>query len=137
VNASERDLEAEHAATAPTTIFVCITCRRLQDPEDFPRPGATLALVTAAAAQGSGIAVKRVRCLANCSHGLSAAVLRRGAWSYVFGALSADDGCELVRGALLLADANDGLMPWRGRPTVLKRGLIARIPPIDLPEDSA
>jgi predicted metal-binding protein len=26
-------------------------------------------------------------------------------------------------------------MPWRGRPEPLKRGLIARVPPIDFQED--
>ena len=29
----------------------------------------------------------------------------------------------------LFADSTDGLMPWRGRPDCLKRGLVARIPP--------
>ena len=37
----------------------------------------------------------------------------------------------LIEGARLLAGAADGMMPWRGRPEVLKRGLIARVPPID------
>ena len=32
-------------------------------------------------------------------------------------------------------DASDGLMPWRGRPEILKRGLIARVPPIDFIEE--
>jgi predicted metal-binding protein len=129
-------IEAEHAAAAPTTIFVCITCCRLEHSEDFPRPGATLARVTAAAAEGSGIAVKRVRCLANCKRGLSAAMRRHDSWTYMFGELNTDDCTALVEGALLLARASDGLMPWRGRPAALKRGLIARIPPIDFPEDA-
>ena len=38
-------------------------------------------------------------------------------------------------GARLLAEAADGLMPWRGRPEPLKRGLIARMPPLDFTED--
>jgi predicted metal-binding protein len=28
------------------------------------------------------------------------------------------------------------LMPWRGRPDALKRGLIARVPPFDFSEQS-
>ena len=31
-------------------------------------------------------------------------------------------------------DPTDGLMPWRGRPDALKRGLIARVPPFDFSE---
>jgi len=136
LNAVERDAEVETAAAAPVTIFVCMTCRRAADPEDFPRPGATLARLTAQAAEGSGIAIKRVRCLANCKRGLSAAMRRHDAWTYVFGELDAlADGPALVEGARLLARSNDGLMPWRGRPDALKRGLIARVPPLDFPEE--
>jgi predicted metal-binding protein len=122
---------------ASTTIYVCITCRRPDDPEDAPRPGAALATSTASAAQGRGVKVRRVRCLANCKRGCSAAVRRDGAWTYVFGELDpASAGVALVEGALLFAGATDGLMPWRGRPEALKRGLIARVPPIDFVEEA-
>ena len=33
-----------------------------------------------------------------------------------------------------LPRAADGILPWRGRPEILKRGLIARVPPIDFEE---
>ena len=42
----------------------------------------------------------------------------------------------LVDGARLFASAADGLMPWRGRPDILKRGLIARVPPLDFIEET-
>jgi predicted metal-binding protein len=63
-------------------------------------------------------------------------VLRRlDAWSYVFGHLDPEaDAAALVQGAQLLSRSADGLMPWRGRPEALKRGLIARVPPIDFRE---
>jgi predicted metal-binding protein len=41
----------------------------------------------------------------------------------------------LIVAARLLAQAADGIMPWRGRPDSLKRGLVARIPPIDFREE--
>jgi predicted metal-binding protein len=119
------------------TIYVCITCRRPDDPEDAPRPGAALAMLTASAAHGRGVKVRRVRCLANCKRGCSAAVRRDGAWTYVFGDLDpASAPTALVDGALLFAGSSDGLMPWRGRPEALKRGLIARVPPIDFVEEA-
>ena len=131
-----REAASEHIIAAQTTIFVCITCRRLDDPETFPRPGASLARLTARAAAGSAIIVKRVRCLANCTRGLSACIRRRDGWSYIFGGLEASVGsAALVEGAQLLASSSDGLMPWSGRPVALKRGLIARVPPLDFPED--
>lgn len=118
-------------SVASTTIHVCITCRRPADPEDSPRPGAALARATATSADGPDVVVRRVRCLANCKRGLSAAIRRDGGWSYVFGDLDPETGAAaLIEGARLLAGSADGLMPWRGRPEPLKRGMIARVPPI-------
>ena len=133
----DTDEHGARASASAATIYVCITCRRPGDPEDTPRPGAALAAETLRAATGSGIAVKRVRCLANCKRGCSAALRRDGAWTYVFGDLdAATDGAALVAGAQLFSGATDGLMPWRGRPESLKRGLIARVPPIDFTEET-
>ena len=116
-------------------VYVCITCRRAGEPDSDPRPGAILAMATAKAAEGRGVMVRPVRCLANCTRGPSAAIRCNGAWAYIFGQLDVMCGPALVEGARLLAGASDGLMPWRGRPEPLKRGLIARMPPLDFPGD--
>jgi len=119
-------------SAATTVIYVCTTCRQPDDPEDQPRPGAALAAATVRAAENTGIAVHPMRCLANCKRGCSAVMQRAGAFSYVFGHLDpALDANALVEGAKLLSQSPDGLMPWRGRPEALKRGLIARVPPLD------
>jgi len=129
----DRDIEADSAMT----IYVCITCKSAGDPEDGVRPGLLLARATARAAEGTGLTVRQVRCLANCNRACSAAVRRDGAWTYVFGGLEPDrDADALINGARLFARATDGLMPWRGRPDILKRGLIARVPPIDFEEET-
>jgi predicted metal-binding protein len=104
-------------------------------PEGEPRPGAILAAATAKSAEGTGVTVRPVRCLANCTRGPSAAVRCNGSWTYVFGGLDVVCGPALIEGARLLARAADGLMPWRGRPEPLKRGLIARVPPINFHEN--
>jgi predicted metal-binding protein len=128
-----RNIEAD----AAMTVYVCITCRRPSDPEDSVRPGLTLAQETTRAADGSGVTVRQIRCLANCSRACSAAIRRDGAWTYVFGGLEPErDAAALIDGAKLFARAADGLMPWRGRPDILKRGLIARVPPIDFEEEA-
>ena len=60
-----------------------------------------------------------------------------GAWAYVFGGLEPERDAEaLIEGARLLARAGDGILPWRGRPEILKRGLIARMPPLDFTEET-
>ena len=118
-------------------VLVCITCRAANDSTDLP-DGMALAEATAAAAAGDAdISVQRIRCLGNCSRGLSAAIRCDHSWTYVFGGLEpARDGPSLVIGARLLALAADGIMPWRGRPESLKRGLIARVPPGNCREES-
>lgn len=133
-----QDEDRDVAADAAMTIYVCITCRRAGDPEDVERPGFLLARETSRAANGSGVTVKQIRCLANCNRACSAAIRRDGAWTYVFGGLEPGrDAQALIDGAKLFARAADGLMPWRGRPEILKRGLIARVPPIDFIEEDS
>ena len=122
------------AAAEAAIVYVCVTCRHPGEPDSDPRPGALLAAATADAAKGSGVVVRQVRCLANCTRGLSAAVRCNGSWTYVLGGLDASNGAALVAGARLLASAADGIMPWRGRPEPLKRGLIARVPPVNFEE---
>jgi predicted metal-binding protein len=123
------------ASTETPTVYVCITCQRAGAPASEPRPGAILADATVKAAEGTGVTVRRVRCLANCTRGPSAAMRCNGSWTYVFGGLGTDCAAALIDGARLLAAAADGILPWRGRPEPLKRGLIARIPPFDFEED--
>jgi predicted metal-binding protein len=119
-------------ATHQTEIYVCITCRRAGGTEENVEdpPGVELAAATARAAAGLPVMVRPVRCLANCSRGASAAIRCNGSWTYVFGGLDAECGPALVAGAQLLAAAADGIMPWRDRPEVLKKTIIARIPPL-------
>lgn len=113
------------------TVVVCSSCRRPGDGDDVPRPGSRLAKDTAEAGAEAGVRVRQVACLGNCKRGLSAAILREGCWSYVFGALQPGSGEDLVAGAALFARSEDGFIPFRGRPQALKRGLVARIPTYD------
>lgn len=121
------------------TVLVCTTCGVADVAAGAPPAGLLLARRTAAASgrAAADVRVEAVRCLANCSRGPSAAIRCDGAWTYVFGHLDESrDGPALVEGARLLAAAADGLLPWRGRPEVLKRTLIARLPPAGVPGDA-
>jgi predicted metal-binding protein len=119
--------------TGPT-VYVCTTCRPPGEPDSAVRPGAILATATAQAAVGTEVDVRPMRCLGNCSRGASAALRANGSWTYIFGGLDATCAEALVEGARLLARATDGILPWRGRPERLKRGMIARIPPLGFQE---
>jgi predicted metal-binding protein len=122
-------------ALAGVTVIVCASCRNEAGSDAHPRAGELLADDTRQAAADENIRVRTVECLGNCKRRLSAAILRDGCWSYVFGDLTLTSGADLVTGAKLFASSTDGLIPWRGRPDSLKRGLVARIPPLDLLKD--
>jgi predicted metal-binding protein len=122
-----------NGASARTTVLVCLTCRSAGDALDAPRSGTALARATSdALGDATDVRVQGIKCLANCGRGLSAAIRRANGWTYIFGGLEAHrDGQTLIAGARLFASSSDGLMPWRGRPEPLKRGMIARLPPVD------
>jgi predicted metal-binding protein len=124
------------ADLSAVTIVVCATCRDVSGSDAHPRAGAILAQNTKAAAADE-VRVTTVECLGNCKRRLSAAILRENCWSYVFGDLTTASGPDLVAGAKLFAGSADGLIPWRGRPDCLKRGLVARIPPLGIVKDIA
>jgi predicted metal-binding protein len=136
MSASPSSSQAQGAGAAPPVVYVCITCKRAGEEDSDPRPGAILACATEQAAAGTEVEVRRLRCLANCTRGPSAAMRCNGSWTYVFGGLDVTCAEALVAGARLLASAGDGILPWRGRPEILKRGLIARVPPIGFEEVS-
>ncbi|RUU89173.1 DUF1636 domain-containing protein [Mesorhizobium sp. M7A.T.Ca.TU.009.01.3.1] len=135
-SAGTADISSGHDdALAGVTIIVCASCRNETGSDAHPRAGELLADDTRRAASGDDIRIRSVECLGNCKRRLSAAILRDGCWSYVFGDLTETSGADLVTGAKLFATSTDGLIPWRDRPDSLKRGLIARIPPLDMLKD--
>ncbi len=131
---SDETLETKAVHSATPIVYVCVSCRPVGEPDSPVRPGAILAAATAAAAANTEVEVRPMRCLANCSRGPSAALRCNGSWTYVFGGLDATCAGALIEGARLLANAADGILPWRARPAPLKRGLIARVPPLDFQE---
>jgi predicted metal-binding protein len=130
--------DAERSAEQPAApvVYVCITCRQAGEPEREPRAGALLADAAERAAAGTEVEVRRLRCLANCTRGPTAALRCNGSWTYVFGDLDPTCADALVAGARLLA-AGGGILPWRGRPEHLKGRMIARVPPMDFLETDA
>lgn len=129
------DISSEPDTLAGVTVIVCSSCRDETGSDAHPRAGVLLAEDTRRAASGEKIRIRTVECLGNCKRRLSAALLRDGCWSYVFGDLDTTSSADLVAGAKLFATSTDGLIPWRGRPDSLKRGLVARIPPLDMLKD--
>ena len=115
-------------ALAPATLHVCVTCRRPGDGDDHPRAGARLRDALAAA-NVPGITSAGVDGRPNCMRGCTAALSGPGRWTYVYGDLDPDLSPEaILEGARRYATSPDGLVPWRERPEIFRKGVIARVP---------
>ncbi len=117
----------------PVTLHVCVTCLAGEGREAVPRPGRRLhdALIEAQRRldHPSGFRIVEVECLSNCNRGCSVALSGPGRWTYVYGDLGQDCIADVLTGAERYAATADGLVPWRERPTIFRKGVIARIPP--------
>jgi len=127
------------------TIIICTNCKiaaetavSLESGLESPFAGTRLADAALALPDTADVEIVRIKCLANCSRGPSVAMRHADTWTYIFGNIDPEaDAQSLIDGARLLAGSTDGLMPWKGRPTCLKKGLIARIPPLDFAGEPA
>jgi predicted metal-binding protein len=121
-----------------TTIFVCVSCRR-DDPggEDdlFNRPGPALvkAIQSRLRSDGrAGLGVTAVDCLAVCKRPCTVALSGAGKWTYLIGDIDPDAHVdEIVAAAQSFAASDNGIVPWRERPASFRKGVIARVPPLN------
>lgn len=115
------------------TLYVCVTCLAGEDRETEPRAGRRLHDALAETQRGQNnlqsVRIVEAECLSNCNRGCSVALTGPGRWSYIYGDLNQACVDDLLAGASRYAATNDGLVPWRERPTIFRKGVIARIPP--------
>ena len=114
-----------------TILHVCTTCRAgLPVPEGEDCPGQRLHDALTAANDGP-VTIRAVECLSGCDNGCAVALSKPGAWSYVYGRMTTDDVAEILRGAALYAASENGVVPWRERPTIFRKQSLARLPPLE------
>ena len=117
------------AANARVVISVCTTCKSQDTAAEVVVPK-LLAAVREAVTPGDDIAVRAVQCLGVCKRPTTAAVSGPDRYTFVFADLQPADGTSALRDfAVSYARSDYGLVPWRERAQVLRRGMIARIPP--------
>ncbi len=122
---------------APMTLYVCTTCRDANHEASRaagqPCAGARLHadLLAGLSAADPAIRVVPVECLSVCRRTCAVSFAAPGKWTYVYGDLPADTAAATVlAGASLYAAAPDGLIPWKLRPDALRKGAVARVPPL-------
>ena len=110
----------------PVLVSVCTTCRV----EELTGPGpALLAALREAAGGREDVAVRPVQCLGVCKRPATVAVSAQGGYTFLFGGLDDEAAAALLGFAASYARTDYGYVPWRERAEVLRRGLVARLPP--------
>ena len=115
-------------------LHVCITCRAGQAPEaGQPCPGARLYAALAEQPAPAGVRVRAVECLSACGNGPAIALSAPGRWSYIHGPMAQEDAPSILGFAAAYAAAPEGIVPWRARPALFRKHVIARLPPFGDP----
>ncbi len=120
-----------------TWITVCDTCKRdgWAERGEEVTDGARLAAMVEAAAEGSGLRVRRASCLMGCANGCNVAIQGAGKLAYTLGdfapeARAAEGIVAYARGH---AASATGQVPFREWPPEVKGHFVTRHPP--LPEE--
>ncbi|NER97175.1 MAG: DUF1636 domain-containing protein [Symploca sp. SIO1B1] len=80
--------------------------------------------------------IKPVECMSACSRPCAISFAAMSKYTYVFGGLAtAEETLPTISTAVLNCASlyyakADGLLPWSERPELLKKGILARIPPL-------
>ncbi|NES95354.1 MAG: DUF1636 domain-containing protein [Desertifilum sp. SIO1I2] len=126
------------------TLFVCTSCATVwKDGKPQGKSGGEVFLESLTQLhqtwelQGE-FPIKAVQCMSACSHPCAVSFTAVGKHTYLFGDLPISEESLSTTAAAVLECADryynktDGLLPWSERPEPLKKGIIARIPPIDI-----
>ena len=119
------------SASATTTIYVCVTCRAAGDPAETCAGRRLLDALAAELGSDPAVAVVPVECLSVCRRPCTVSFAAPGKWTYVYGDLSVEGAAPVVAEAARLYGATaDGLIPWKLRADPIKKGVVARVPPL-------
>lgn len=75
--------------------------------------------------------LQEVECMSACSHSCAISFVAPGKYTYLFGDLPVQESAAAVLDCAKLYFANpQGYLAWADRPKPLKKGILARIPPL-------
>ncbi|MGO9173258.1 MAG: DUF1636 family protein [Rhodomicrobium sp.] len=123
-------------ASSRVTLHVCVTCRRGEETLE-PKEGRSgykmqLALARAMeAGKAAGIELVPAECLSGCKRSCTVALAAPGKWSYVIADLDPErQAGDILTFAQQYSAHPDGVPFWRERPEIVKRSVLARVPPL-------
>ena len=130
-------VEPRPVPAGPVVVSVCISCKAADGSGAVVGPDMFDALNAAFGDGDAAIMVRPVQCLSVCKRPATVAVTSPDGYTFLFGDLQTDSGsAALVSFVESYQKADYGLVPWRERAEVLRKGMVARVPPMRWsPED--
>jgi predicted metal-binding protein len=119
----------------PVIVSVCITCKTA-DGSAVVGSDMFAAVRAGFSNDDSNIVVRPVQCLSVCKRPATVAVTSPDGYTFLFGDLQADSGTAALKSFVKSYQNSDyGLVPWRERADVLRKGMLARVPPMQWSPD--
>ena len=115
---------------APVVVSVCTTCKTA-DGTTVVGPDMFAAVRAGLGSDDPNVVVRPVQCLSVCRRPATVAVTSPDGYTFLFGDLQAGSGTQaLVSFVKSYQNSDYGLVPWRERAEVLRKGMVARVPPM-------
>src|SRR5882724_11448718 len=119
-----------HAPGAPVTVSDCTTCKSA-DGSEIVGPQMFVAVQAAFGKDDANVMVRPVQCLSVCKRPATVAVTSPDGYTFLFGDLKTESGTAALASFVKSYQNSDyGLVPWRERAEVLRKGMLARVPPL-------
>jgi predicted metal-binding protein len=116
------------------TVIVCVTCK---SDEGLSLGAGLFEALRARLGAEPDIALQPIECLSVCKRPCTVALAGKGKWTYVVGDLQRELHLEdIVVAPRRYAASPAGIVPWRERPLVFRKGVVSRTPPLALAETS-
>ena len=119
----------------PVIVSVCTTCKTA-DGTTLVGPDMFAAVRAAFGKDDPNVVVRPVQCLSVCKRPATVAVTSPDGYTFLFGDLQADSGTQALASFVKsYQNSGYGLVPWRERAEVLRKGMLARVPPMQWSPD--
>ncbi|MGX9424126.1 MULTISPECIES: DUF1636 domain-containing protein [Bradyrhizobium] len=124
------------APGGPVVVSVCVTCKTSEGV--LAGPAMFDAIRVATGKRDAAVQVRRVQCLSVCKRPTTVAVSSSDGYTFLFGDLEPEGAGAVASFVDSYRKSTYGLVPWRERAEILRKGMVARLPPVRWsPEDGS
>jgi predicted metal-binding protein len=114
----------------PVLVSVCVSCRSTDGQPSCSGNDLIATLHAAFAPEDGDVTMRPVQCLSVCKRQTTVAVSAPDGYTFLFGDLDVTTGAAALAAFVRsYRQSGYGMVPWHERPEVLRRRLIARVPP--------